>query len=30
MPNEQFFSYIMTRTSYFSMRCWWCPRLSLF
>ena len=24
-PNEQFFIYTMTRTSYISMRWWWCP-----
>jgi len=23
MPNEQFFSYIMARESYISMRRWW-------
>jgi len=28
MPNHQFFSYIMARTSQFSMRWWWCPRCS--
>jgi len=25
MPNEQVFIYIMPRTSYISMRRWWCP-----
>jgi len=26
MPSEQFFSYIMARTSYILMRWyWWCP-----
>ena len=25
MPNQQFFSYIMARTSWFSMRWWWDP-----
>jgi hypothetical protein len=23
-PNEQFFSHIMARTNYISVRCWWC------
>jgi len=25
MPTQQFFSYIMARTSQFSMKCWWGP-----
>jgi len=25
MTSEQYFSYIMARTSYISMRWWWCP-----
>ena len=25
MPSEQFFSYIMVKTSYISIRWWWCP-----
>jgi len=25
MPTQQFFSYIMARTCYFSMKWWWGP-----